>query len=136
MAELLLEQIATAISEWKPMMRISDWQIDFSFATRLEIKERTERDDCVAHCTRNRLIKQALIEIDPDHRDTTDDWRLVLAHEMFHIVTDDFHYHASCLLDFVSEEAYETFENQLDTYYERLVEDLAKGFIATVRQAR
>ena len=129
------EQIKATIQEWAPMMKIADWQIDFSFATRLEIKERTGNDSSVAHCIRNRLIKQALIEIDPDHRETLEDWQAVLAHEMFHVVTDDFHYHASCLLDFVPEEAHETFVNQLDLYYERLVEDLAKGFVSALRKA-
>lgn len=131
--ELTIEQVIATIREWASMMRIADWQIDFDFSSHLELKERTGKDNSVASCSRNRLIKQALIEIDPDHRETKDDWQKVLAHEMFHIVTDDFQYHAACCLDFVPEEAHETFENQLDMYYERLVDDLAKGFVMALR---
>ena len=123
------------IREWASMMRIADWQIDFAWATDLEIKDRCNgKAGNVAICSRNRLLKQALIEINPKQYDTEKDWQHVLAHEMYHIVTDDSQYHASCLLDYVPEETYKTFENQLDMYYERLVDDLAKGFVAALRK--
>lgn len=134
MNSLTKEIAEETIKRWAPMMRIADWEIDFAFATELEIKERAKKNGCVAICTRNRLLKQALIELNPQHPDAQADWQRVLAHEMFHVVTDDFQYHADCCLDFVPEEAHETLLNQLDMYYERMVEDLAAGFVAALRQ--
>ena len=136
MDENLKEVIERTIKEWAPMMRIADWDIEFRFVNARELREALEgKEGTVAYCRRNRLLKYATIEIDEDHKEVKKDWQLVLAHEMFHIVTDEFHYHASCLLDFVAEDAYKTFENQLDMYYERLVEDLAKAFVAALRKS-
>jgi len=126
-------EVEATIKTWAPMMRIADWQIDFSFATALEIKERTGTDDSVAHCARQRLIRQALIEMNPEHPEVKEDWQKVLAHEMYHIVTDDYNYHADCCTDFIPEEAQQTITDQLNLYYERMVEDLAKGFIGALR---
>jgi len=128
------EQVKATIKEWASMMKVADWQIDFAFVNHLELKETTGKEGNVASCRRNRLLKQALIEIDPDHYDTKKDWEQTLAHEMYHVVTDDFHYHASCCLDFSPEEAHDTFENQINMYYERLVDDLAKGFVSALRR--
>lgn len=130
------EQVRATIKEWAPMMRISDWQIDFDFASSREIRESCEgKTGNVATCTRNRPLKQALIEIDPEHYDTKEDWQRVLAHEMFHIVTDDFIYHAETSVDFITDETTrQTIENQNNMYYERLVEDLAKAFVSALRK--
>lgn len=126
--------VEETIKKWAPMMKIADWRIDFEFANRLEMEAIGKKEGYCGFCRRQRLIKQALINLDPDHYDVIDDWEYCLAHEMFHIVTDDFQYHAACCLDFVPESAHEMMENQLDLYYERLVDDLAKTFVAALRQ--
>jgi len=128
------EQVRATIKEWAPMMKIADWRIDFEFANRLEMESIGKKEGCCGFCRRQRLVKQAVINIDPKHPDVIEDWEQVLAHEMFHIVTDDFFYHANCCLDFVPEPAYDTFDNQMNMYYERLVDDLAKGFVFALRR--
>lgn len=131
-----IEQVEATIKEWAPMMRIADWQIDFAFASAREIRESCEgKPGNVAYCRRNRLVKQAAIEMDPEHWEVLADWQKVLAHEMYHIVTDDLIYHAETSVDFIPDETVrQTIENQINMYYERMVEDLAKGFIAALRK--
>ena len=137
MDENLKEVIEGTIKEWAPMMRIADWDIEFRFVSARELREAMKgKEGTVAYCTRNRLLKYATIEMDEEHKEIKKDWQLVLAHEMFHIVTDDFIYHAECCRDLVEDESMrEIMENQTEMYYERLIEDLAKAFVAALRSS-
>jgi len=91
------------------------------------MKEQTGDIEDIACCNRNRKLKYAKILFNADKE--IENWKQVLFHELIHIVTDDFLYHVRCLLDFIPEDVYKTMNNQIDIFYERMVDDLAKGML-------
>lgn len=112
------------------IMRILDWDIDLSLITKLEMKEETGSKSDVACCMRNRKLKYAMISLNIDHVQINDDWYQAIVHEMYHIITDDWHYHATGLLDFIKDETANTnLDNTMNVYYERTMEVMSKGFV-------
>lgn len=111
-------------------MRIQDWDIEFKLFNKFEMQDETGSRNDVADCYRNRKIKYARISLNTDSWQNNKEWYEAIVHEMYHIVTDDWHYHAHSLLDFIKDEvANETMDNIMNVYYERTIEVLAKGFV-------
>jgi len=125
------KQVQAKIKQWAPMMRIADWNIEFEYLG--DEEGIFHGNDNVAYCTRARMLKYALIRFNRDHRDLRDDWEQVLAHEMYHIVTDDYKYNVGLMRDFTPQKQGQLLDEHINIYYERMVDDLAKGFIAALR---
>lgn len=122
-----LEEIVKSLAK---IMRIQDWDIDISLIGKLKMQEESSSKSNVACCMRNRKLKYAMISLNIDHVQIQDDWYNAIVHEMYHIITDDWHYHASGLLDFIKDETTsDIMENSMNVYYERTMEVLAKGFV-------
>jgi hypothetical protein len=82
----------------------------------------------VAACESNLQINYAHIYLRTD-TEHPDEWYNSLVHELFHLVTSDYRYHAVSLLDYVENETANTKEsNTLNTYYEQLIDSLSKIF--------
>jgi len=125
-AKETLDQIVKKLAE---IMRIQDWDIELNLVNKFEMQDETECRTDVAACSRNRKLKTARIIINTDAEETETEWYETIIHEMYHIVTDDWHYHTHGLLDFVKDElTRENLDNTHNTYYERTIEILAKGF--------
>jgi len=122
-----LEEIVKSLAK---IMRVQDWDIDLSLITKLEMQEESGSKNDVACCMRNRKLKYAMISLNTDHVQIKEDWYQAIIHEMYHIITDDWHYHATGILDFVKDESTNTnLDNTMNVYYERTMEILAKGFV-------
>lgn len=122
-------EIEAKIKELQTIMRIQDWDIELEYCTALEMQKETDNERDLGYCRRNRKRMYAQIVINKEHPEAQKDWYGVLIHEMYHIVTDDFQYHVACLLDKMEGEDKETWTNVLDIYYERLVDNLTRGFV-------
>lgn len=124
------EKLEEIVGKLAKIMRVLDWKIDVSLIGKLEMKEESGSSNDVACCMRNRKLKYALISLNVDHIQIQDDWYNAIIHEMYHIITDDWHYHATGILDFVKDETTNTnLDNTMNVYYERTMEVLASGFV-------
>lgn len=124
------EKLEEIIKELARIMRIQDWGIDFQLINKYEMEDESGSRDNVADCMRNRKLKYAQISLNIDSEQLNKDWYEAIVHEMYHIVTDDWHYHATGILDFVKDEITHTnLDNTMNIYYERTMEVLAKGFV-------
>jgi len=120
-----LEEIVKGLAK---IMRIQDWDIELKLVNKYEMQEETEDKDNIAACYRNRKLKNATIWLNMD-KDQENNWYLNIVHEMYHIVTDDWHYHVHSLLDFIKDESTnQILGNIMNIYYEQAIEVIAKGF--------
>lgn len=123
------EQIEAIIKALKPILRLSNWEIDFDYCDKYRMKDLTGNED-VACNSSDIKINYSYIYIRIDSRQT-DEWYETLVHELFHLVTSDYRYHAVSLLDYVEDEtAHAKESNVLNAYYEQLVDGLSKIFCA------
>lgn len=122
------EQIEAIIKELQKIMRLQDWDISFDYCSDRKIQELTG-DYSYACCKRNIRLHRATVYINKDH-EGINEWYSTLIHELYHIATNDTHYHAKSLLDYVPDETTRDKErNMFDNYYEQMIEDLARGFV-------
>jgi hypothetical protein len=121
------EQIEAIIKSLQPILRLTNWEIDFDYCDKYRVKDLTGNED-VAVNSWDIKINYSHIHIRTDSNQT-DEWYETLVHELFHLVTSDYRFHASSLLDYVDGDIAHTKEsNMLSAYYEQLVENLAKIF--------
>ena len=122
------EQIEAIIKELQPILRLSNWEIEFDYCDKYKLKDLTEKDGSVACNESDLRINHSHIYMRTDSNQT-EEWYETLIHELFHLVTSDHRYHATSLLDYVKDEvANAKEENVLNAYYEQLVDNLAKIF--------
>lgn len=122
------EQIEAIIRLLTPILRLSNREIDFDYCDQYCIKDLTGKDGSVACCDSTLTINHAHIYLCSD-TNKPQDWYNSLVHELFHLVTSDYRYHAVMLLDYIVEEKANLKEKDvLCAYYEQLVDSLAKIF--------
>jgi hypothetical protein len=123
------EKIKEIIKSLQRILKIQDWDIDFDFCGDKKIQE-LAGDFYYACCERQMRLHKATIYINKDHNGI-DEWYSTLVHELYHIVTQNWHYHAKSLLDYIADETTKSKESEmLANYYEQTIEDLAKGFVS------
>lgn len=122
------EKIEEIIKALAKIMRIQDWDIALEYCGDRRMEELSGGYN-YACCERNLRLHYATIYINKDHSGV-DEWYETVVHELYHIVTNDWHYHAISLLDFISNEATRDKErNMLTNYYEKTIEDMSRGFV-------
>jgi hypothetical protein len=124
-----ISEIEAKAKEWQPIMRISDWEIVVSYVDQYRMKDLSGDDDCIAYCWTQRKRKFAHIYFNQDDDDNEKNWQSNLAHEMYHVASDDLAYQIEVILAFVPEDQRKALREAYIVYIERLVDDLAKGFI-------
>ncbi len=123
------EKLEEIVRELARIMRVQDWDIEIVLANKYQIQEEVGGQENVAGCYRNLMLHLAKIYLNTDSPEI-DEWYSSIVHEMYHIVTQDWHYQSKALLDFISDETTrENHKNSLDIYYEKTIEMLAKGFV-------
>ena len=121
-------KIEAIIKELKPILRLMNWEIDFDFCDEYRMKDLTGDGDNLAACSKNLNINYAHIYMKPDGKQA-EDWYNTLVHELYHLVTSDWKYHASSMLNYVKDEAaHDKENNMLTAYYEQATDSLARIF--------
>jgi hypothetical protein len=122
------KQIEAIIKELQVKLRIQDWDIVFDYCGDKKIQE-LAGNFYYACCERQMRLHKAIVYINKDH-EGIDEWYSTLVHELYHIVTQNAHYHSKSLLDYISDEIARNKESEMFTnYFEQLIDDLAKGFV-------
>jgi hypothetical protein len=121
------EKINEMIRELQPILRISNWEIEFDYCDKYRMKVLTGGEN-VGACDNNLQVNYAHIYINKDS-DQINEWYETLVHELYHLVTNDWRYHARSMLDYVKDEAANNKEeNMLTAYYEQATDNLARIF--------
>jgi hypothetical protein len=122
------EQIEAIIKELQPILRLTNWEIDFDYCDKYRMKDITNMDNCCGVCDGDLTTNSAHIWIDEGHR-LIYEWYETLVHELFHLVTNDWRYHGKSLLDYVENEtAHNKESNMFTAYYEQATDSLARIF--------
>jgi len=122
------EQIEQIIKLLQPILRLMNWEINFDYCDKYHIKDLTNKTDSAACNESNLAINYSHIYISTD-TDKPDEWYNSLVHELFHLVTSDYRYHAVSMLDYVKDKTINSKEgNALNAYYEQLVDSLSRIF--------
>jgi predicted metal-dependent peptidase len=123
------EQIEAIIKELQKILRIQDWDITFEYCGDKKMQELTGECTYCGCCDRDIKLKRAKIYINKDH-EVINEWYPTLVHELYHIITNDVHYLAGSLLNYVADEATRGKEcDVFNNYMEQMIEILAKGFV-------
>lgn len=121
------EKIVEIIKELQPILRITNWEIDFDYCDKYRMKDLTGNEN-VGACDNNLTVNYAHIYINTDSGQTNE-WYETLVHELYHLVTNDWRYHARSMLDYVQgETAHNKEENMLTAYYEQATDNLGRIF--------
>lgn len=124
------EQIEAIINELQKILRIQDWDIKLHMKNDEEMDSVCKRNFIPAgFCIRFREYKLARVYLNYEADQYKEDWYSVLIHEVYHIVFDDFDCFCDNLTDFMREELRDELQSDYELQKERLINQLARGFV-------
>lgn len=125
-----INELNIMLASLQKILRIQDWDVEVYLKNNREMDSICKLDYITSgYCERYRELKQAKIYLNFEDEEYEKDWYFVFMHEIYHIVIDDFDYTVENAVDFITEKIRKDVKENVRIQKERLVCNLAKGFI-------